>query len=56
MDNIHLDTNYNYTEREVELLAIIGEAYLGLDSPDRGYYLTRIEKAKKELDEDYDWE
>lgn len=56
MDKVYLDTNYNYTDREIELLAIIGEASLGLDGPDRGYYLDRIEKAKAELAEDYGWE
>ena len=56
MDKVYLDANYNYKDRENELLAIIGEAYLGLDGPDRGYYIDRIEKAKKELAEDYGWE
>lgn len=56
MDDIKLDSNYAYKEREIELLAIIGESYLGLDGPDRGYYLTRIEKAKKELADEYGWE
>lgn len=56
MDEIKLDTEYSYREREIELLAIIGEAYLQLDSPNRGYYLTRIEEAKKELEEVYSWE
>ena len=56
MEKVYLDTNYGYKEREIELLAIIGESYLGLDGPDRGYYLSRIEKAKKELAEDYGWE
>lgn len=56
MDKVKLDSNYAYTEREIELLAIIGESYLGLGGPDRGYYLTRIEKAKKELADKYGWE
>lgn len=56
MAKIKLDTEYNYREREIELLAIIGEAYLQLDGPNRGYYLTRIEEAKKELAEVYSWE
>jgi hypothetical protein len=45
-----LKLEYNYSERAKELLAIIGEAYLGMDTPDVSYYRERLYKAINELD------
>lgn len=50
MEKLELEEN-NYTDREKELLAIIGEAYLNLDTEDERYFRNKIKKALKELDE-----
>ena len=50
MEKLELEEN-NYTNREKELLAIIGEAYLNLDTEDENYFRNKIKKALKEWDE-----
>jgi len=40
-----------YSERTFYLMAVIGECYLGLDTPDQNYFKNKLCKAIKELNE-----
>ena len=49
-----LKLDYEYSKRAEELLAIIGEAYIGMQSSegsDRIYYKNKLEKAIATFDE-----
>ncbi len=53
MKKVELESNREeYSDRTLELLAIIGEAYLGLDTEDERYFRNKIRKALIELDEE----
>ena len=50
MEKLELLYGDEYSPRKIELLAIIGEAYLGLGTPDEKFYKQRINQALDELD------